>query len=250
MSQPPNCTFEEFMAVLLSREVHDWETSACGALSFIPASALLLAEASHAPNGEFIVLDSDYYNPFVGGKDFHYLAQRGKLDLFFMSGIEIDREANFNLHLIGDPDSPEVRMPGQYGTGLLYYAVPRIVLFRTRHDKRTFVEKVDYVSAASASPEGFARRTKEVVVITPLAKMELSRESGILELVSVHEGHTLEEVRENTGFELKIKGGGETAPMTPIISDEELHLLRTDVKARMIETNTYPHDARAKIREA
>ena len=51
------------MAVLLSREVHDWETSACGALSFIPASALLLAEASHAPNGEFIVLDSDYYNP-------------------------------------------------------------------------------------------------------------------------------------------------------------------------------------------
>ena len=129
------------MAVLLSREVHDWETSACGALSFIPASALLLAEASHAPNGEFIVLDSDYYNPFVGRKDFHYLAQRGKLDLFFMSGIEIDREANFNLHLIGDPDSPEVRMPGQYGTGLLYYAVPRIVLFRTRHDRRTFVEK-------------------------------------------------------------------------------------------------------------
>ena len=40
VSQPPNCTFEEFMAVLLSREVHDWETSACGALSFIPASAL------------------------------------------------------------------------------------------------------------------------------------------------------------------------------------------------------------------
>ena len=112
------------------------------------------------------------------------------------------------------------------------------------------MEKVDYVSAASSSPEGFARRTKEVVVVTPLAKMELSKESGILELVSVHQGHTLEEVIENTGFELNIKGGGETAPMTPIISDEELHLLRTDVKARMIETNTYPHDARANIREA
>ena len=57
-------------------------------------------------------------------------------------------------------------------------------------------------------------------------------------------------MRENTGFELKIKGGGETAPITPIISDEELQLLRTDVKARMIETNTYPHEARAKIRDA
>ena len=91
---------------------------------------------------EFIVLDSDYYNPFVGGKDFHYLAQRGKLDLFFLSGIEIDREANFNLQLIGDPDAPDVRMPGQYGSGLLYYAVPRVILFRTRHDRRTFVERL------------------------------------------------------------------------------------------------------------
>ena len=248
-STPDYCTFEEFMAVLLSREVRDWETSACGALSFIPATALLLAEASHAPNGEFIVLDSDYYNPFVGGKDFHYLAQRGKLDLFFLSGIEIDREANFNLQLIGDPDAPDVRMPGQYGSGLLYYAVPRVILFRTRHDRRTFVEKVDYVSASASSPEGFTRRNREVVVVTPMARMELSRESAQLELASVHQGHTLDEVRDNTGFELSIKGGADQAPMTPLISDEELHLLRTDVKERMIETNTYPHEARTKIRE-
>lgn len=249
MSFTPDCTFEEYMAVLLSREVRDWETSACGALSFIPASALLLAEASHAPNGEFIVLDSDYYNPFVGGKDFHYLAQRGKLDLFFMSGIEIDREANFNLQLIGDPDAPDVRMPGQYGSGLLYYAVPRVILLRTRHDRRTFVEKVDYVSASASSPEGFTRRTKEVVVITPIARMELSRESGYLELASVQPGHSLEEVRDNTGFDLAVKGGVEEAPMTPPISHQELYLLRTDVKGRMIETNTYPHDARTRIRE-
>ena len=248
MSSTPDCTFEEFMAVLLSREVRDWETSACGALSFIPATALLLAEASHAPNGEFIVLDSDYYNPFVDGKDFHYLAQRGKLDLFFLSGIEIDREANFNLQLIGDPDAPDVRMPGQYGSGLLYYAVPRVILFRTRHDRRTFVEKVDYVSASASSPEGFTRRNREVIVVTPMARMELSRESGQLELASVHQGHSLEEVRDNTGFDLPVKGGSEEAPMTPAISDQELYLLRTDVKARMIETNTYPHDARTRIR--
>ena len=249
MTPSPDCTFEEFMAVLLSREVRDWETSACGALSFIPACALLLAEASHASNGEFIVLDSDYYNPFVGGKDFHYLAQRGKLDLFFLSGIEIDRKANFNLQLIGDPDAPDVRMPGQYGSGLLYYAVPKVVLFRTRHDRRTFVEKVDYVSASASSPEGFSRRNREVIVVTPMARMELSRESGHLELASVHQGHTLEEVRDNTGFDFSIKGGAADAPMTPPISNDELLLLRTAVKARMIETNTYPHDARTKIRE-
>ena len=88
-----------------------------------------------------------------------------------------------------------------------------------------------------------------MIVVTPMARMELSRESAQLELASVHQGHTLEEVRDNTGFDLPIKGGADQAPMTPQISDEELILLRTAVKARMIETNTYPHDARTKIRE-
>ena len=110
-------------------------------------------------------------------------------------------------------------------------------------------EKVDYVSASASSPEGFTRRNKEVIVVTPMARMELSRGSGRLELASVHQGHTLEEVRDNTGFDLPIKGSTAGAPMTPSISDQELYLLRTTVKARMIETNTYPHDARTKIRE-
>ncbi|MCH8086242.1 MAG: hypothetical protein IIC81_00165 [Chloroflexi bacterium] len=250
MTKAPDCTFEEFMAVILSREVRDFETSACGALSFIPAMALLLAEASHAPNGDFIILDSPAYNPFVGPKDFHYLAQRGQLDLFFISAIQIDRHADFNLHLIGDPDAPDVRMPGQYGTGLLYYAVPRIVLFRTRHDRRTFVEKVDFVSASASSPDGMARRNKEVVVITPMARMELSRESGLLELASVHPGYTLEQVQENTGFELVFSGKSEReARVTPFVTEEELTVLRTVVKQRMIETDTYGDMARSKIRD-
>ena len=81
-----------------------------------------------------------------------------------------------------------------------------------------------------------------------MARMELSRETGYLELSSVQPGHTLEEVRDNTGFDLAIKGGSAEAPMTSPISDLELYLLRTDVKARMIETNTYPR-GRTKIRE-
>ena len=121
-----------------------------------------------APNAEIIILGSRDYSPFVTGKDFHFHAQRGQLDLFFISAIEIDQHGNFNLHVIGDRDEPDVLMPGQYGTGMLYYAVPRIVMFRTEHTRRSFVDKVNYVSGAGTSPNGVSRRTREVKVITPI----------------------------------------------------------------------------------
>ncbi|MFQ5872787.1 MAG: hypothetical protein ACE5JL_03165, partial [Dehalococcoidia bacterium] len=78
MAEAFDCNLEELLAVLMSREVRDFETSACGALSFIPAAGLLLAEASHASHGDFVILDSTAYNPFASSKDFHYLAQRGQ----------------------------------------------------------------------------------------------------------------------------------------------------------------------------
>ncbi|MEE9199082.1 MAG: CoA-transferase [Dehalococcoidia bacterium] len=246
MAQAADCTLEELLAILMSREVRDFETSACGALSFIPAAGLLLAEATHAPHGRIIILDSPAYYPFVSPKDFHYLAQRGQLDLFFISAIEIDREANFNLHLIGDPDAPKVRMGGQFGTGLLYYAVPRIIIFRTKHDRRTFVEKVSFVSGAATSPEGMTRRTRGVKVMTPLAILELDQQTRLLELVSVHPGHTMDEVQANTGFDLQ---AGKEVQTTLSVTEEELTTLRTVVKQRMIETDTYADLARSSIRE-
>ena len=239
-------TKEEHLAILMSREVHDWETSACGALSFIPATAILLGREMHAPNTEIIILGSRDYSPFVTGKDFHFLAQRGQLDLFFISAIEIDRHGNFNLHAIGDRDEPDVLMPGQYGTGMLYYVVPRIVMFRTEHTRRAFVEQVNYVSGAGTSPQGVTRRTKEVKVITPMAVLNFNQETRLMELGSVHEGCSLEQVVENTGFDLSISG---QIDITPPITEEEVRTLRTVVKAHMIESETYPDEAAKLIRE-
>jgi len=237
---------EEHLAILLSRGIHDFETSACGALSFIPAAGMLLARELHAPMAEIIILGSRDYSPFVSGKDFHFLAQRGQMDLFHISGIEIDRGGNFNLHVIGDRDEPDVLMPGQYGTGLLYYAVPRIQMFRTEHTKRSFPEKVSYISGAGTSPDGVSRRTKEVRIITPMAVMFLNQETRVLELESVHSRFTAEQVQDKTGFDLGISGPiTETAPIT----EEEIHTLRTTVKKHMIESETYPELAASRIRD-
>lgn len=244
MATGSQMTVEELLAVFIAREMRDFETCACGARSFIPAAGMLLGSELHAPNIEIIIRGSRDYNPFVNPRDFHYLAQQGKLDLFFIGGIEIDQYANFNLHVIGDRDAPDVLMPGQYGTGLLYYAVPRIIMFRTEHTQRIFVENVQYISGAGTSPEGISRRTKEVKILTPMAWLTLNQETRILELESVHPGHTAEEVQENTGFDLDIES---LVPTTPVPTEEELHTLRTVVRSHMIETETYPDLARTRI---
>lgn len=237
-------TVEESLAVFIAREMRDFETCACGAQSFIPAAGMLLGRELYAPNMEIIIRGTRHFNPIAEPRDFHFLAQRGKMDLFFIGAIEIDKHANFNLHAIGDRDAPRVLMPGQYGTGLLYYAVPRIIIFRTVHTKRLFVERVHYVSGAGTSPDGFFRRTREVKILTPIAWLKLNQNTRVVELESVHPGHTAKEVQENTGFDLNITG---PVPMTPAPTEKELHSLESVVKSLMIETGTYADLARTRI---
>ena len=146
------CSDAELMVVIMSREVRDGEVSACGALSQIPAAALLLAKELHAPDAELIILNT-VFRPFHTSRQFHFLAQRGELGLFFASGVQIDRHCNYNLHQLGtDPDRPEVRFPGGYGGGLIYYCARRTVVFRTEHTRRSLVERVDFISAAGSTP--------------------------------------------------------------------------------------------------
>lgn len=226
----------ELMSILLSREVRDNEISACGALSHLPAAGLLLAKETHAPNAEIIILNT-IFRPFATSRQFHYLAQRGDLGLFFVSGVQIDRHGNYNLHQIGtDPDHPQVRFPGGYGGGMIYYCARRSVAFRTEHTKRSLVERVDYISAAGASPDNVLRLGGPSKVITPKAIFRFDKDEGCLKLDSIHPPYTIDDIRENTGFDLGDVSG---VTMTPAPSAEELRVLRRVVRPKMIETGTY-----------
>jgi glutaconate CoA-transferase subunit B len=230
-----DCNDDELMVVLMSREVRDGEVSACGALSQIPAAALLLAKELHAPDAELIILNT-VFRPFGTSRQFHFLAQRGELGLFFASGVQIDRRGNYNLHQLGpDHDRPEVRFPGGYGGGLIYYAARRTVLFRTEHTRRSLVEKVDYVSAAGSSAPEVLRLGGPSKLITPKATFAFDASAGCLRLESIHPPYSLAEIRENTGFDLAVKDAAATNPP----SDEELTTLRGIIRRRMMETDTY-----------
>lgn len=236
-----NYSDAELLAILLSREVRDGEVSACGALSHIPAAGLLQAQATHAPNAELIILNS-VFNPFRTSKQFHFLAQRGDLGLFFASGVQIDRHGNYNLHQLGpDLDHPNVRFPGGYGGGMIYYGARRTVVFRTEHTVRSLVEKVDYISAAGSSPADVLRYGNPTKVVTPKALFRFDKDAGELRLDSVHPGYTLDDIRDSTGFDL---GDVSSVTQTPAPSKDELHTLRQVVRTKMIDTGTYAEWAR------
>lgn len=228
-------TAEEMMAVAISRQVRDGETVATGANSPIPAAGCLLATMLHAPRTRVIILGSRTHYPFTGGKEFFDFAQRGQLDLFFLGGIQIDRHANLNLHVLGDYAQPERRFPGAFGSAVLYYVAKRVILFRTEHSRRLFVPKVDFITSPGLAPEDVRRPGGPSKVITPLAVLNFNRANGLLELESVHPGHTIEEVLAHTGFALPVLPNvGTTPPPTP----EELAALRGPVLD--IVGETYP----------
>ena len=226
----------ELMAVLMSREVRDGEVSACGALSHIPAAGLLLAKELHAPDAELIILNT-VFRPFQTSRQFHFLAQRGELGLFFVSGVQIDRHGNYNLHQLGpDPDRPHVRFPGGYGGGMIYDCARRTIVFRTEHTRRSLVERVDFVSAAGSSPPETLRLGGPSKVITPKATFGFDNAAQCLRLESIHPPHSIGDIRENTGFDL---GAREPVAATAPPSTDELRTLREVVRRKMIDTGTY-----------
>jgi len=243
MAQTVDYTPEELMAVVISREVRDCETVGVGAVSPIPAAGCILAEQLHAPHITLIILDSEEYYPFpAGSSELHFMAQRGELDLFFLSGIQFDRRGNFNLHVIGDYNAPSVRMAGAYGSAMLYYMAHRVILFRTEHTRRIFVEQVDFVTGAGVTPENVYREGGPALMVTPKAVLAWDKTAGEWLLDSVQPGSSVEDVRQNTGFDLRVSPSVHT---TPPPTARELHVLRTVVKEKL--TRSYPDFVREKI---
>lgn len=237
----PDWTPTELMAAAIARQVRDGETVAVGTLAPLPAAGVLLAHLTHAPRARVIILNHPDYWPFAGGsKEFYDFAQRGGVDLFFLSGGQIDVRANLNLIAVGPADRPRTRLPGGAGAAMLYYQAGRVVLFRTEHSPRTFVERVDHVTGPGAGPPDVDRRGGPVRAITPLCVFAFDRARGRLVVESLHPGVTREALQDRTGFPLEYAGGaGVTPPPTP----DERRLLRTRVREAV--ARVYPRFAAA-----
>jgi glutaconate CoA-transferase subunit B len=185
------------------------------------------------------LLQSRKHNFFTdGGRELFDCAGQGRIDVFFLSGGEIDGEGNINLVSIGDHDQPKVRFPGSFGSAHLYYVVPKVILFRTEHSRRTLVPKVGFVSAPGGSPDNVYRPGGPIALVTNRCVFDFDKARRRFRLASVHPGHTIDEVVAHTGFDFERPASvPDTAPPTA----ETLRIMRETVAPELAEV--YPQFA-------
>jgi glutaconate CoA-transferase subunit B len=238
-AQPEDFRTEELLADVIAGLIGDVRHVAIGSTSPIPATAALLARARGNGRPYVSLLGSRRDSFFTdGGRELFDCAGQGRIDVFFLSGGQIDGQGNVNLVGIGDHDKPKVRFPGSFGSAYLYYVVPKVILFRLEHTRRTLVEKVDFVSAPGTSADNVYRPGGPIALITNRCLFAFERERRRFRLASVHPGHSVAEVIEHTGFAFDQPA---TVPVTAAPSAETLRVLRSVVAPQL--TEVYPQFA-------
>lgn len=233
----PDFRDEELLADVIAGLIGDVRHVAVGNASPIPATAALLARERGNGRPYVSLLQSRKHNFFTdGARELFDCAGQGRIDVFFLSGGQIDGHGNVNLVSIGDYDHPKVRFPGSFGSAYLYYVVPKVILFRVEHSRRTLVPQVDFISAPGASAGNIYRPGGPIALVTNRCLFSFA--DGRFSLASVHPDHTVEEVIENTGFEFERPAN---VPTTPAPSPATLNLLRQTVAPQLAEV--YPQFA-------
>ncbi|MBV9349004.1 MAG: CoA synthetase [Pseudolabrys sp.] len=236
---PPDYREEELLADTIARLIGEVHHVAVGNASPIPATAALLARARGNGMPYVSLLGSRNHTFWTdGGRELFDCAGQGRIDVFFLSGGQIDGEGNINLNAIGDYAHPKARFPGAFGSAYLYYVVPKVILFRTEHSRRTLVPKVDFVTAPGGSDPNVHRTGGPVGLITNRCFFSFDRGRKRFTLASVHPGHSIEEVLDNTAFDFDRPAD---VPETPAPSAATLKLLRERVAPQLAEV--YPQFA-------
>ncbi len=234
----PDSRPEEVMICAIARMLDGLSHVAVGAASPIPGSAALLARALTGGSLRVSLLGQSAVAAFTdGARELFDCAAQGRIDAFFLGGVQIDGAANINLVSIGDPDRPKARFPGSFGSSYLYFLIPRVILFREEHTPRTLVPKVDFISAPGTSPATVYRPGGPHALVTGRCLFAFDRARKRFRLESVHPGHTVEEVSRETGFDFDRPADG-TVPETPAPDPDWIATLRGPVAREVSEV--YP----------
>ena len=225
---------EEILINAISKNLDGLRHIAVGASSPIPGAAALLARTRSNGSMRVSILGSEDNNFFSdGGKEIFDIAGQGRMDAFFLSGAQIDGKANVNLVAVGDYNQPKARFPGSFGSGYLYFVVPRVILFRLEHTPRTLVKEVDFISAPGFSDDDVYRPGGPYKLITDRCLFHVNKQQKCFELESVHPGHTVDEILEQTGFEFLLPDNG--VPKTETPDDATLKVIRGEVAREISE---------------
>ena len=252
-------TPSELLAVQGSRVLRDDTTVFAGV--GVPLLAAALAQQRHAPKLT-MVIEGGIIGPRIkpgrlpistnemraghraqmlpGITDTFLFAQRGFLDYGFMGGAQIDQYGNINTSVLGaDYWHPKVRLPGTGGANDIA-SLCREVIIVTAHEKRRFVERVDFITSPAWLQGDGSRRAAGLRfggvsrVVTTLGILGFDPDSKRMRIEATHPGVSVDTVRQNTGFALL------EAPWVEVTeppSDDELTMLRSlDPERRFLGT--------------
>ena len=228
---PAAYTASELLAVMSARLLRDGQVVFAGV--GIPLLAATLAQRLHAP-GLTILFEGGVIGAFIepgqlppstneqrctrranmvlNSTDVLLLLQRGYVDIGFMGGAQIDQYGNLNSSFIGDPGSangrPTTRLPGTGGGNDIASLTQMIVAMK--HEKRRFINRVDFVTSPGFLSGGESRHEAGLTtggmyrVVTDLGIFGFEEHSKRMQLLSLHPDASADQVQANTGFELLI----------------------------------------------
>jgi len=246
MTEAQRYTASEILAILSARQLQDGQVVFAGI--GVPLLAATLAQRTRCP-ALTILFEGGVVGAFVepgklppstndqrctkranmvlGSADVLLLLQRGYVDVGFMGGAQIDQFGNLNSSFIGDPAKPKTRLPGTGGGNDISSLTNMIVAMK--HEKRRFVEKVDFITSPGFIRGGTSRRDSGLPsggmwrVITELAVFGFDDRTRRIKVLALNPGVSREEVQDNTGFRLDFD---EKVHVTSPPTDHELETLR------------------------
>ncbi len=263
-------TINELMVVGVARMLRDNEMGFLGigtggrafTLTFgIPAAAARLAQLTHAPNfavqlGSLVDPKLDRMPSLSSGQsitnlryDMRWPASaritaldnmdvfiKGDLDVGFVTAAQIDRFGNLNITCIGDYRRPKVRLVGTLAQPELM-AFPKRTIILMDQTARAFVPRVDFRTSAGYLEGGDSRQRAglgpngPIAVVSNLCIMDFDERTKAMRVRSLHRGVTLEQVRQNTGFELLVAPDLQETEAPTV---EEVRLIRERVDPHRI----------------
>ncbi len=240
----------ELMCVTLAKEIEDGDVVVLGSFTPLAYASYILAKITHAPNITLLAYASVDTRPFQLSftraeaaatrgaallwtmlEDLNSVHLKGRGDVEAISSIQADQYGNINLSVIGEYDTPKLRGPGGAGAPEVIKMHRKMIGYFPSHTTRTFVPKVDVITgtryvigAEERVKAGY--RPGPIRYITNLAVISKEEKDKPFKIDSLHPGVSVEQVVENTGFELEVP---RDIPETEKPTAEQVRLLREEV---------------------
>ncbi len=220
----------EMMLVAAAREIKDGEV-VFNAFQW-PFLAVYMAFKLHAPNismvfetgtcHDFMPLEKMPYSlvdpvipptaTFIGDSlDALAFLQRGDIDIALLATSILDKYGNCNTTVIGEYDKPKIRLPGGGGATEIAVLAKRIVWLLDEHTKYRLPEKLTFITDVghliggdSRDKAGYSGTQGPDAIITDLCTLRFDSETKEAYLAALHPGVSVEQVKQNTGWDLKV----------------------------------------------